>query len=165
MTVTTTLLYCYFCYHSKHNTNKENIFTDDIVQKDNDCCQSDTDLTSVFQVPAKMVVTKHDVCMASHLSAHSTEVLSHAHLASSSGKLWTKSSLFLSGVPPAEDWNPHWFICLQDLLIIENSYRWPYICWKTHFTKNSQKRQKEEKTKNPQMMKYASQYIYCVRWQ
>ena len=117
-TVTTTLIYCYFCYHSKHNANKDNIFTDDIVQKDNDCCQSDTDLTSVFQVPAKMVVTTHDVCMASHLSAHSTEVLSHAHLASSSGKLWTKFSLFLSG-----DWNPHGFICLQDLLIIENSYR------------------------------------------
>ena len=115
--------------------------------KENDCCQSDTDLTSVFQVQAKMVVTTHDVCMAGHLSAHSTEVLSHAHLASSCGKLWTKFSLFWSGVPPAGDWNPHGFICHQDLLIIENSYRWPYICWKTHFTKNSQKRQKEEKNK------------------
>ena len=73
----------------RHKANKDNTCTNGIVLYDNDWWHFDTDLTSVFQVQAKMVVTTHDVCMASHLSAHSTEMLSPGYIASSSGKFWT----------------------------------------------------------------------------
>ena len=151
-----------------------NTWRDNIVSFDKDSWQSGND-TQNWSKPT----LASQVCLAKHLSAHSTEVLSHAHHISSGGNFKQHLIFFTDYqvelyphqanlVPvvyfyqcsvPARDWNWHGFFCLQISLDTDS---WQLILFLliTH-VKNEQKNEGNQKNKE-RKTKYA--FLMHRRW-